>query len=180
MATLSYIYGDVTDPQLTQDEWDNPRPIIIPHVVNDAGVMGAGVAKALYTKWPRVKSDYMTRANDGVRGLVLGDIIDTIAESGEIYVASMVAQSTPGKVRAENVHYESAGWAYVQRPPIRYGALVRCMLHVGATARQVQGSIHAPRFGSDLAGGNWETIEQLILELWVGRDIDVTIYDYKG
>lgn len=172
MSTLSYIYGDVTNPQ-SQDD----RPIVIPHVVNDAGRMGAGVAKALYTKWPKVREDYMVAYADGL--LNLGNVIDTIAEPGKIYVESMVAQSTPGQYKSQEVLVGSNLLEFM-RPPIRYGALANCMMHVQALAQQAQASIHAPRFGSDLAGGHWDTIEALILELWVDRDIDVTIYDYKG
>lgn len=182
MSSLRYIYGDVTDPQLTQGEWDNPRPIVIPHVVNDAGVMGAGVAKALYTEWPNVKRDYLYNAN--TRGLLLCEVIGTIAIPGEIYVQSMVAQSTPGKWKTQRITRTlESGQEFpyaVKRSPIRYGALAKCMIHVGTMARQVRATIHAPRFGSDLAGGNWDVIESLILELWVDRGINVTIYDYKG
>jgi len=33
--------------------------------------------------------------------------------------------------------------------------------------------IHAPLFGSGLAGGNWDFIEELINEIWDGYDITV-------
>lgn len=51
MNKIEYIVGDVrSQPFKTKRRF-------IPHVCNDEGRMGAGVAKALYTKWPTVIVD---------------------------------------------------------------------------------------------------------------------------
>jgi hypothetical protein len=47
--------------------------------------------------------------------------------------------------------------------------------HIVASARASE--IHAPKFGAGLACGNWDFIEELINECWIGRGIPVTIYE---
>ncbi len=76
------------------------------------------------------------------------------------------------------------------KPPIRYEALVKCMSEVRdrcvhqKSIVKTWGSnpieIHAPKFGSERAGGNWDFIAELIDELWLAHGIPVTIYEYKG
>jgi hypothetical protein len=64
--------------------------------------------------------------------------------------------------------------------PLNYLALCRSMLSVSKyikekinTDQSVQ--IHAPKFGSGLAGGNWGFISDLIDDIW--SDFQVFIYD---
>jgi len=64
------------------------------------------------------------------------------------------------------------------RPPIRYGALADCMQSVRNVALMAKAEIHCPKFGSDLSGGDWKTVEQLILEFWVDNGINVTVYEF--
>ncbi len=51
------------------------------------------------------------------------------------------------------------------------------MKSVGGKAAAEQAEIHAPKFGSDLAGGSWEVIETFITQLWVPH-VDVYVYEY--
>jgi len=44
-------------------------------------------------------------------------------------------------------------------------------------ALKYKASVHGPRFGAGLAKGDWNTIEQLIIENLCKKDIDVYIYD---
>ncbi|GAB3876631.1 hypothetical protein GCM10029964_023970 [Kibdelosporangium lantanae] len=63
------------------------------------------------------------------------------------------------------------------RPPIRYDA-VRQSLHV--LAEHVIGlnaSVHMPRIGCGLAGGDWELVEPIITAELVTRGVPVTVYD---
>ena len=39
--------------------------------------------------------------------------------------------------------------------------------------------IHAPKFGSGLARGDWDVIEALIVEAWDNEGIPVTIYELE-
>ena len=62
------------------------------------------------------------------------------------------------------------------QPPIRYSALVSAMAQVAKFAKQKAVSISCPKFGCGLAGGNWDVIKALIIELWVPVVSNVNIY----
>jgi len=185
MSKLSYIEGDATNPQSN----DN-KHMVIPHVVNDEGKWGSGFVLALSSEWSEPEAVYRRDANNNE--LRLGRINGVRVEPN-ITVINMCAQHKTGDSRLEmlardaawyNNHPDLDGFDKIgtgrSRPPIRYGFLSKCMSQVGAFCRadaQSWASIHAPRFGSGLAGGNWDVIEQMILEHWVDNGIDVTIYD---
>jgi len=145
--------------------------VYLPHVCNDQGVMGAGVALALKKAFPLIDTEYRawcSRLSD----LALGRVSYAPVEGGRLIVANMIAQS---------------GFHAGPRPPIRYGALVTCMRTIADDVteawrhsdRSSPVSIIAPRFGAGLAGGDWSIIKQLIHETWLDFDIDVTIVNFK-
>jgi O-acetyl-ADP-ribose deacetylase (regulator of RNase III) len=80
-----------------------------------------------------------------------------------IWVANMVAQ--------RGTKTGSAG------PPIRYEALAACLRRIGERAAELKASVHMPRIGCGLAGGDWSRVEPIIAECLVGRGIPVSIYD---
>lgn len=69
--------------------------------------------------------------------------------------------------------------------PIDYLALVKSMAslsnyikhNTGFTQKTESVEIHAPKFGSGLAGGNWNFITDLIEDIW--GDYNVYIYNYS-
>lgn len=141
--------------------------VLIPHVVNNIGLWGSGFVVPLGDKHPKSRDKYLEAFNHD--GLNLGTSQMVIADTGDVIVANMCAQQ--GVVSADNPH------------PLKYAALVHCMEFVAhwiATNKNwLQRSdksfqIHAPRFGSDRAGGNWTFITALINEIW--RDYDSYVY----
>jgi hypothetical protein len=40
----------------------------------------------------------------------------------------------------------------------------------------IKPQIHAPMFGAGLGGGNWEIIEQLVMDSWVEKGVETNIY----
>ena len=62
-------------------------------------------------------------------------------------------------------------------PPIRYDALRKCLELVGYVAEAEGATVHMPRIGAGLAGGDWKTIEQIVIDEICGRGVDVTVYD---
>lgn len=171
MANLKYVKGDATDPQRIDD-----KPAIIPHITNDKGKWGRGFVVALSNKWDMPEAQYRKAKQMGMR---LGET-DFIHVEEDIVVANMCAQHDTGEGFLENIT-ENDKWTGLLRRPIRYGYLSKCMSEVAAFCRadgEIWASIHAPRFGSALAGGHWPVIEALILELWIDKGIEVTIYDY--
>lgn len=181
---MKTITGDVTST--------TKRPVLIPHVVNDVGAMGSGVAIALAKKWPKVikhyKDWYRTGTFCGVEycpDLPVGqddDCYDYEFKLGQVqilrvakgvFVANMVGQSQPGGETIRRVDVA----------PIRYESLRECMLRVAEFCDAYKHkfekdiSIDAPWFGTLRAGGDKNVIEDMISSLW--EDFDVTMYDFE-
>ena len=81
-----------------------------------------------------------------------------------VWVANMVAQ--------HGTKTGSSG------PPIRYEAVAACLKKVAETAVELAASVHMPRIGCGLAGGDWSKVEPLIEEHLCGRGVVVTVYDF--
>ena len=64
-------------------------------------------------------------------------------------------------------------------PPVRYDAIREGLGKIAAQARAIHASVHMPRIGCGLAGGDWSRIEPLIAETLCTSDIDVTVYDFE-
>jgi len=45
-------------------------------------------------------------------------------------------------------------------------------------ANQIGASVHMPRIGCGLAGGDWNVVESIINRTLTLRDVDVTVYDF--
>lgn len=165
--SITYITGDVTSPV-----GDGPK--IIPHIVNDIGAWGSGVVIAISKKWPdperHYKDWYRTGENANHRPFELGEV-DFVQVENDIVIANMIGQHNIGP-KSSRVD----GVAVIEQP-IRYGALHRCMEQVRKEAVILSASIHAPKFGTLRAGGDWKIIERMINEIWFG--LNVTIYEYK-
>jgi O-acetyl-ADP-ribose deacetylase (regulator of RNase III) len=164
---LGLVCGDITSVEVPTDG----KTVIIPHIGNNVGVMNAGVAKAIVNKWPQVLNDYKWQYKKS-GGLILGTNIRTwIYDQKDLalVIITMIAQDS---VRSET-----------NKMPLKYISLIKCMCGVLEDYNRWKGSgsessICCPKFGSGLAGGNWEFIETLIEEIWIDNGIDVTVYEY--
>ena len=154
---LKYVKGDVCNPR-------GGGHRIVVQINNDIGAYGAGVSGAIAKRWPKVEQEYRKwyRSQNNFKG---GEI-QIVDVQTDIAVANMIAQHG----------IKTAGEGL---PPIRYDQLRDCMNKVGEQACETNSSIHGPRFGAGLAGGDWNQIEQLIKELWLARGRNVTIYDLE-
>jgi O-acetyl-ADP-ribose deacetylase (regulator of RNase III) len=148
--TITYIEGDATRPV-------GEGKKVIPHIVNTKHRWGAGFVIALSDRWYAPEQSYRAMSK-----LVLGTV-DFVPVEADIIVANMVGQ-------------EGTGLDENGLPPIRYDAVRTALIEVNDFAQAIGATIHAPRFGAGLAGGHWEEIEQIILEVVT---VDVTIYDFK-
>ena len=159
---LYYVRGDATRPgDFPGCNLNLEAPVIIAHVCNDVGLWGAGFSGALSHTYPVIETLFAGRPRP------LGHVqFSNMPIPRHTMVANMVAQHKVCETGQ-------------RRPPIRYAALAACMHEVAQTAQNLRATIHAPRFGAGLAGGDWKTIEAMILEVWVERGIDVFVYDYE-
>ena len=157
---LRTVEGDVTNPQTTAPN----EIVLIPHVCNNLGVMGAGVALALKNKWSEVEQvykDFFTK-----HGI--------ISSSGFIPFSSVLGKVCYAKIDNHLVIANMIGQdgiVSIDNPkPIKYKALADCMTEVVGYIEMIKKQtdspvvIHACKFGSDLAGGDWNFILELIRE----------------
>ena len=154
MKDIKYIVGDATDPV-----GDGVKIII--HCCNDIGKWGKGFVVALSRKWPETRKRYVKwyRSN---RNFKLGNL-QYVKVADDTHVCNMIGQKgirAVGKV-----------------PPIRYGAIAKCLEKVRDAASRLNATVHCPRFGAGLAGGSWEKIEGLLISILAENDIQVIVYD---
>jgi O-acetyl-ADP-ribose deacetylase (regulator of RNase III) len=69
------------------------------------------------------------------------------------------------------------GWG---GPPIRYEALAACLGLLADQALELGATVHMPRIGCGLAGGEWSRVQPLIEERLLDRGVRVTVYDADG
>lgn len=132
---------------------------IVAHCCNDKKLMGRGVAKALFMKWPSVRSEYMDMESHD-----LGEV-GMVCVEPDVIVANMIGQ--------HDIRPDEKG-----SPPVRYFALRNALETVKENAEAWQASVHIPYLmGCDLAGGRWEVVEEIIEETFAKTGIDVYIYD---
>lgn len=144
--------------------------IIVPHVCNNINIFGGGFTGAIDKYFPIVKANYDMLGKKSKLGYT--QFVKTKQnkiQNSEIIFANMIAQN---KVISKN-----------NPRPINYAALVTCMIAIKDYIKSYEKDsesifqIHAPKFGSGLAGGDWRFIEKLIEDIWT--NIPVYIYEYS-
>jgi len=145
----------------------NGASIIVPHVCNNVNAFGAGFAGQIALHYPEVKENFHMLGQQAKLGHSQFINVQSDKKYGHsIFFANMVAQNK--LINAKN------------KRPLNYAALVYCMNQVRIFTKELQRKndnkveIHAPKFGSGLAGGNWTFIEDLINDIWY--DLPVFVY----
>lgn len=174
VTVITYIKGDATRPV------DTGGPRIICHVCNDLGKWGRGFVLALRERFPCAAAAYHLWH----RGLDLHGAKMTWPKPFELGNISVVPQgSCLEKDRIHVANMIAQHGIYADRngvPPIRYEALDSCLQQLCQTAISECASIHMPRIGCGLAGGEWSKVEALIISNLVEHNIDVYVYDFEG
>lgn len=145
----------------------NGSTVIVPHVCNNVNAFGAGFAGQLATKFPDVKANFHMLGNKSKLGHTQFIVSKTDKNyKHSIVFANMIAQN--GLISPKNTR------------PLNYYALSVCMNDIKNYVKNFKINndnnieIHAPKFGSGLAGGNWNFISDLIEDIW--SDFNVYIY----
>lgn len=156
---ISEIIGDVTTPQAR-----GSANVFVPHICNNVKAYAAGVAACIRQKWPSAYVEYMDMEQS------LGNISVVKCRDdryASLSVINMIAQD--GLRSKENPK------------PIKYGALVKAMERAALCMKASKNpEVHCPAFGTGLAGGDWDIIRALIIEIWSTQSIPVTIYRIGG
>jgi len=151
--TITYLAGDATKPI-------GEGTKIIVHCVNNIGAWGAGFVLAISRRWPEPKATYADHSKKGLLGL--GTVHFVPVGSSDIVVANLVGQKG---IRGPN-----------NPTPISYSALETGLNAVAEQARKLSATVHMPRIGCGLAGGEWSKVEAIVNKTLV--DIDVCVYDF--
>ena len=175
--SINYVKGDATKPI-------GPGIKIIVHVCNDIGGWGRGFVLAVSKRWKQPEAEYRkwfaeksfeesdilhcenSQADKGEQAaFVLGNV-QFVKVEDDIWLGNMIAQ--------RDIYTDSEGV-----PPIRYTALNECLSKVALYAQKIHASVHMPRIGCGLAGGEWSEVEALVTTNLISNAIDVTVYDLE-
>jgi len=158
-VSIYYVKGDATVP-------GGDRNRIIVHCCNDLGYWNAGFVKALSKRWPEPERAYRRWASgqDQALPFALGNV-QFVPVATAIWVANIIGQSGIAKDR------------FSYPPPIRYQAIRKGLETVCGFALHHNASIHMPRMGAGLAGGNWQLIAEIVEAELCNRGVSVTVYD---
>lgn len=151
---IRYRVGDATAPSAAGNK-------LIAHICNDQGAWGKGFVLALSRRWQQPAEAFRAWCTEK-SGFELG-AVQFVQVEPDLWVANMIAQH---RLRAQN-----------GIPPIRYEALKGCLEKVTIKAKELGATVHMPRIGCGLAGGEWSRIEPIIVDALCGQGINVTVYD---
>ena len=133
---------------------------------NDTGKWGKGFVLAISSRWLSPEEEYRSwHAQLAPSKLPLGGVQFVTVEPG-ITVANMIGQ-----------HGVKSG---TNGPPIRYEAIRDCLKTVAVRASELKATVHMPRIGCGLAGGEWSRIEEIIRGTLSSSGIEVTVYDLSA
>ena len=146
---MLYLDKDITTVQ---------APALIAHGVNCSDVMGSGVARAIYMRWPTVKAMYHKEGS-----MRLGDAQFVEVEDG-LVVANCFTQSEYGR---SGERYAAPG-------------AIKMALSTAACVAMDRGldKVHIPRIGSGLGGLDWyEDVVPALLEIEKHAPINFVVCD---
>ncbi len=158
MSHFIYRLGDATAPE-------GAGPRIVAHIVNDQGAWGAGFVVALSRRWDEPEASYRAWAERDPFDAPPFRLSETqfVAVGDGITVANMCAQQ---------------GFPSRHRPcALDYYALRNCLRAVRRYALAVGASVHMPRIGCGIAGGEWSLVELIVRDILVESGVLVTVYD---
>ena len=153
---IRYVQGDATRP-------NGEGPRVIAHICNDVGGWGKGFVLAISRRWPGPEAAYRSWYRDREdNDFELGSV-QLVAVAEEMYVANIIGQRDIRTVNDE--------------PPVRYWAIEAGLADLADEAIALRASVHMPRIGCGLAGGDWTLVEQIINRTLVSAGIETTVYD---
>jgi hypothetical protein len=159
---INYVRGNLFDYVHDYTKQGNRGcSVIVPHVCNNINAFGAGFAGALGERYPIVKENYhllgSTFLKNNLGYVQFVEVSRDNTYGHKLIFANMIAQN--GLISKTNTR------------PLNYWSLCKSMVNIAyyiktnfSTDNKVE--IHAPKFGSGLAGGDWNFIEKLIEDIW--------------
>lgn len=136
---------------------------IIAHQVNCQGVMGAGLAKQIKTKYPIVYQEYLQLYKRQRPVELLGQCLAVPVNNSDIFVANLFGQLSYGK-GTRQTDYEALEKSLKQLKEF----MVTSNLHSLALPHNL---------GCGLAGGDWNIVRKMIEKIF--NDNSITCYICK-
>ena len=154
--SIRYREGDATQPA-----GEGPR--IIVHVCNDRGGWGRGFVLAISKRWPEPERSYRAWHKGSGDGPFELGAVQFVEVEPSLWVANLIGQH--GIRRSKGL------------PSVRYEAIRAGLERVRGFALEHSASVHMPRIGCGLAGGNWSELEPILLGALSSKGVDATVYD---
>lgn len=138
---------------------DATKPIgdgfkVVAHICNNKGGWGAGFVIAVSKRWEQPEMHYRSLQQYQLGKTYLINVEPDIA------VANMIAQD--GFFRPGHI-------------PLNYEALKYCLTRLNLWTKAKSATIHMPKIGSGLGGGDWNRILKIIEDT---AQVDITIYEF--
>jgi len=157
--SIDYKSGDILD-------WVG-KVDFIGHQVNCFGVMGGGLALQIANKWPKVLTSYQKfikdfrSVNNGDRHGLLGKCHIVAIE--KLFIANLFGQF-------------NVGWGL----QTDYDALFKALIGLRDTILYIERKKLAlpVNLGCGLAGGDWNIVHSLIVNVFEESDIQVTLVEF--
>jgi O-acetyl-ADP-ribose deacetylase (regulator of RNase III) len=153
---IIYLKGDATNPLQQGNK-------LIVHICNDIGTWGKGFVLAVSKRWKAPEQAYRSWFKSS-ENFKLGEV-QFVKVENDIWIANVIGQHKINKDENGN-------------PPIRYQAIEVGLKKIADFALVNNASIHMPRIGCGLAGGNWDKIEPIVLEALSENALSVFVYDF--
>ena len=183
---INYVKGDATHPNCACN-----RAII--HICNNMGQWGAGFVVALAKRWPATERYYREWCEAYPHPSLPLGINQIIRVERGTHVVNMVAQDNSMRGDLPFVQYKHldiGNYPWLDDdmfiippavPRVNYGALQKCLSHAAFELRKRNIlSVHAPRIGCGIGGGDWDIVELLLNKELINKGIEVTIYDFEA
>ncbi|GEM45288.1 macro domain-containing protein [Deinococcus cellulosilyticus] len=152
------VAGDATQPKGEGNK-------ILVHVCNDLGKWGKGFVLAVSRRWKEPERQYKLWADGKTdQKFKLGEV-QFVQVQEDLWVANLIGQ-----------HGVKTQGSRSSVPPIRYEAIRQGLATVAEFALAHEASVHMPRIGAGLAGGDWQKISEIIEETLVQKKVQVTVY----
>lgn len=142
---------------------------VIMHQCNAKGWMGAGIAKEIARRWPKVFNEYhkyCSQFKDGRENEILGTFVGVKVKPGFI-ICNAIAQLTVGKTKRQT-DYDA--WETIC-------AKVSRQMHKVNEITGKNWTIHVPyNIGCGLGGGNWNQMMEIFKKHFGESDVEFVIH----
>jgi O-acetyl-ADP-ribose deacetylase (regulator of RNase III) len=159
-GSLIYVNGDASKANHGKGKK------IIAHVCNDMGLWGKGFVMAITDSWGKHPGKLYRKWHKDGAGAHFGlGSVQLVTLTDMVVLANIIGQN--------GIKTGSKG------PPVRYEAIHHGLDAVCWHAVMIGASVHMPRIGSGLAGGEWLKIETIIESMTKKHSVDIYVYEYN-